>query len=314
MSPAVQGVPQSVLEPASAAAQLIGELTIALFAGGVVVVLLVMLLLARGVRTAPTAVRARRWIILGGLALPGLTLAAVLVSGLRIGVALSHPPDSQGLDVEVIARRWWWELRYRDPQGVGQVVLANELHLPLGREAVLTILSNDVIHSFWVPALGGKVDAIPGQPNRLVVHPIRTGRYRGQCAEYCGTQHAGMGLEVVVENPAQFRTWLLAQARPAGPPADEPARRGAQVFLDSGCATCHAVRGTAAAGQLGPDLTHLASRRRLAAATLPNDAPSLQRWIRSAQHVKPGSLMPSLPAAHDEEDLLALAAYLQGLQ
>lgn len=314
MSPTATHMSQSVLAPGSVAAQLIGELTLGLFAGATLVLVLVMALLVRGVHSAPAEVDARRWILLGGLALPALALAAVLASGLHIGVALSHPPALQALEVEVIARRWWWELRYRDPNAAGHVVLANELHLPLDRAAVLMISSNDVIHSFWVPALGGKVDAIPGMTNHLVVHTTRAGRYRGQCAEYCGTQHAGMGLEVVVESPAQFRDWLVQQARPASDPSDELARRGLQVFLDGGCGSCHAVRGTAAAGQLGPDLTHLASRRRIAAARLDNDALSLQRWIRSAQHLKPGSLMPSLPAGGSDEDLSALAAYLEGLQ
>lgn len=311
MSPA-QEIPQSVLAPASTAAQSIGQLTIGLFIGAALVFVLVMALLACGLRRAPVAVNGRRWIILGGLVLPCLALAAVLVSGLRIGVALSHSPAPGALEIEVIARRWWWELRYRDPDGGEHVVLANELHLPLDGAAMLTFTSGDVIHSFWVPALGGKVDVIPGQTNHLVVHPVRVGRYRGQCAEYCGTQHAGMGLEVVVESPAQFRAWLLNQARPAAQPTEALARRGAQLFIEAGCGTCHAIRGTTAAGQLGPDLTHLASRRQLAAATLDNGSGSLQQWIRSAQHLKPGSLMPSLP--RNEEELAALAAYLGELR
>jgi cytochrome c oxidase subunit 2 len=305
-------MPQSALAPASTAAQSIDLLTMGLFIGGALVFLLVMVLLARGLLHPPVAVNGRRWIILGGLLLPGLALAAVLVSGLRIGVALSHSPQLRALDIEVVARRWWWELRYRNPDGGGQVVLANELHLPLDGAAMLSFTSGDVIHSFWVPALGGKVDVIPGQTNHLVVHPVRAGRFRGQCAEYCGTQHAGMGLEVVVEPPAQFRAWLLNQASPAAEPTEELARRGAQLFIEAGCGTCHAIRGTVAAGQLGPDLTHLASRRQLAAAMLDNDSAWLQRWIRSAQHLKPGSLMPSLP--RDEDELAALAAYLGELR
>jgi cytochrome c oxidase subunit 2 len=312
MSPGMPEVPQSVMAPASTAAQLIDQLTMGLFIGGTLVFLLVMVLLMRGLQGAPVAVNGRRWIILGGLVLPGLALAAVLVSGLRIGVALSHSPAMGALEVEVIARRWWWELRYRDPYGGEQVVLANELHLPLDSAAVLTFTSRDVIHSFWVPALGGKVDVIPGQTNRLVVHPVQSGRFRGQCAEYCGTQHAGMGLEVVVESPARFRDWLRNQASPAAEPSGSVARRGGQLFIEAGCGSCHAIRGTIAAGQLGPDLTHVASRRQIASAMLDNDSVSLQQWIRSAQHLKPGNLMPSLPREKDE--LAALATYLGALR
>jgi cytochrome c oxidase subunit 2 len=312
MSPDPLQASQSVLAPASRGAGAIEDLSIQLFAGGALVLLLVMALLAFGAWTAPKPVNARRWIIAGGVALPGVVLAVLLLQGLRIGAALSHAPDLQGLEVEVVARRWWWELRYRDPQGGSQVVLANELHLPSDCAVVLQLVSSDVIHSFWVPALAGKVDAIPGHRNRLVVHATQPGRYRGQCAEYCGTQHANMALEAVVETPAQFRNWLLNQARPALEPGDALARRGQQVFLDGGCGSCHAIRGTAAAGALGPDLTHVASRRSLAAATLANDPAALASWIRSAQHLKSGSLMPSMPIASDA-DLRALAAYLGGL-
>jgi cytochrome c oxidase subunit 2 len=218
----------------------------------------------------------------------------------------------QGLDVEVIARRWWWEFRIRDPDGSGSITLANELHLPLDGTAVLTFTSNDVIHSFWVPALAGKVDVVPGAPVRLLIHATQAGRVRGQCAEYCGTQHANMGMEVVVETPDQFRNWLRNQANPAMDPADALSRHGQNVFLEGGCATCHAIRGTSAAGVLGPDLTHVASRRRIAAATLDNDPGSLMAWVHDAQHLKPGSLMPTMPITSGE-DARALAIYLGNL-
>jgi cytochrome c oxidase subunit II len=302
---------QSVFEPASPGAHLIDDLTLALFAGGAVLFILVMALLLRTVWSKPSQIDVRRWLVVGGVVLPVVVLTVLLVQGLRVGAGLSHDPDLKAMEIEVIARRWWWEFRYRAPDGKGWVVLANELHLPVDCAATLTLISGDVIHSFWVPALAGKVDVIPGHRNKLVVHASRAGRFRGQCAEYCGTQHANMALEVVVESPQEFREWQLNQARPASAPTDALAQRGQQSFEQYGCATCHTIRGTTAAGSLGPDLTHVASRRLLAAATLDNDPASLAEWIRSAQHLKPGNLMPSMPV--DDDALNAIATYLAGL-
>jgi len=302
-----------MLAPASDGAQLIDQLWNGMLAGGIAILLLVVVLAVLAARRGESPVSARRWLIGGGVALPVVVLSALLGEALRIGAALAHSPEPAGMEVEVVARRWWWELRYRDPDGQTQVVLANELHLPMDCVSVLSVNTADVIHSLWIPALAGKVDAIPGQRNQLVMHPTRTGRLRGQCAEYCGTQHANMGLEVVVETPAAFRAWLLNQARPAAATEGDAAKRGEQVFTEMGCATCHRVRGSAASGELGPDLTHVASRRTLAAATLINTAEGLERWLHAAQQVKPGNLMPSLPADIGDADRVALVAYLAGL-
>jgi cytochrome c oxidase subunit II len=304
---------QSVLATASDSAAVISDLTIAMVVGAALLFLMVMVLLVRGAWAPPSPVKPSRWLVGGGLVLPGVVLALLLAEGLRIGAALSHEPDMHGLEVEVIARRWWWEFRYRNSDGSESVALANELHLPMDGATVLTFTSRDVIHSFWVPALAGKVDVVPGARNRLIIHATQPGRFRGQCAEYCGTQHANMGLEVVVETPEQFRTWLLNQAGPAVQSADALTHRGQQVFLESGCPACHTVRGIRAAGVLGPDLTHVASRRRLAAATLDNDPGSLIAWVHDAQHLKPGNLMPSMPVSNGE-DARALAAWLGSLQ
>ena len=304
---------QSVFMPASAGAGAISDLSMLMIAGATLLLLVVMVLLVRGAVTGPAPLKPLRWLIGGGLVLPVTVLTLLLVHSLRISSALAHDPQMHGVDVQVIARRWWWEFRYRHPDGSEPIVLANELHLPLDRTAVLSLASHDVIHSFWVPALAGKVDAVPGVMTQLVVHATQPGRVRGQCAEYCGTQHSNMGLEVVVETPEQFQAWLLHQAEPAIEPADASARRGQQVFLAGGCATCHTIRGTAAAGALGPDLTHVASRRRLAAATLDNDSGSLIAWVHDAQHLKPGNLMPSMPITN-VEDARALAAYLGSLR
>jgi cytochrome c oxidase subunit 2 len=303
---------QSMFAIASDGAEVISHLGLLLIWGSAGLFLLVMFLLVRVVQAGPRPVKPSRWLIGGGLVLPFTVLSLLLVHSLRISDALSHDPEMKGLEVQVVARRWWWEFRYRNPEGGQSIVLANELHLPLDCAAVLTFSSDDVIHSFWVPALGGKVDVIPGAPTRLVVHATQTGRLRGQCAEYCGTQHANMGLEVVVETPDQFRLWLLNQAKPAAVPDDPLKLHGQRTFLDSGCGSCHTIRGTGAAGVLGPDLTHVASRRGLAAATLANETGALIAWIHEAQHIKPGSLMPSMPVM-SSESTRALAAYLGSL-
>lgn len=310
---AASAPPQSIFVTASDGARVISDLSWMLVIGSVLLLLLVMVLLVRAARGGSHPLNAQRWLIGGGIVLPVIVLTVLLAKGLRIGAALTHAPEVRGLEVEVIARRWWWEFRYRDPAGAGLVVLANELHLPVDCVAVLKLMSEDVIHSFWVPALAGKVDLIPGRTNELVIHASRPGRFRGQCAEYCGTQHANMALEVVVQEPEAFRQWLLVQSQPARVPRDALALRGRAVFLDSGCAACHTIRGTAAAGRLGPDLTHMAGRRMLAAATLPNAPDELLAWLRDAQHAKPGNLMPGMPHLA-EADLRALVHYLAELQ
>ena len=186
------------------------------------------------------------------------------------------PPGATRIEVE--GRQWWWEVRYPDARG-GSVVAANEIHISLGTAVELILTSPDVIHSFWVPSLGGKVDMVPGRVNRLALRADRAGVYRGQCAEYCGAQHAQMALVVVAETPEAFAAWLLAEAAPARAPTTPQARAGTRRIPVQGCGGCHTIRGTAALGRLGPDLTHVASRRTLAAGTLANDAATLRAWI-----------------------------------
>jgi cytochrome c oxidase subunit 2 len=204
-----------------------------------------------------------------------------------------------GLVIEVSARQFWWELRYRQGDTGQAVTTANELHVPVGRTVEIRLHSTDVIHSFWVPALQGKLDAVPGKTNVTWIRAERAGSFPGQCAEYCGMQHALMRLLVVAQPGAEFGRWLQDQARPA-PPADERTRRGADVFLVH-CARCHAVRGTPAFfGLGGPDLTHVASRRTLAAGTFPNVQGTLAGWIADPQTLKPGNRMPRIPLPPDE--------------
>jgi cytochrome c oxidase subunit 2 len=210
----------------------------------------------------------------------------------------------------VVGEQWWWRVRYELPGG-GQVELANEIRLPLGRVADVTLASTNVIHAFWIPSLAGKVDMIPGRITRLTLEPTRNGVYRGVCAEYCGASHARMAFIVEVMPPDAFEAWLAAQA--SGATAVNGAAPGQSAFFRHGCAACHAIRGTPAVATIGPDLTHVGSRHSLAAATLANDTAALTQWIARPAHIKPGSLMPPfemLPA----NELQAIAAYLRDLK
>jgi cytochrome c oxidase subunit 2 len=218
-----------------------------------------------------------------------------------------------GLKIAVSGEQWWWRVRYLPPGGSEPIESANEVRLPLGRRVELELTSPDVIHSFWIPPLGGKVDMIPGRLTRLVLEPTRTGKFRGACAEFCGTSHALMAFSVVVLEEAAFEDWLAEEAAASTPPASPAAALGRELFLQVGCGACHTVRGTEADGTIGPDLTHLASRGTLGAGTFPNSFDDLVHWIAHTEQVKPGVRMPSfgaLPAPHIE----AIAAYLEGLE
>jgi cytochrome c oxidase subunit 2 len=215
----------------------------------------------------------------------------------------SHPPD-----VSVVAHQWWWEYRY---PATGAVT-ANELHMPDEQKWLLSIESADVIHDFWVPDLGAKVDAIPGRRNYLWIQAQRDGTYLGTCAEFCGTDHALMGIRVVVQPPPAFHGWLEEQLRVPGPPAPGEAARGGRIFQSGTCESCHRIAGTPAAGDVGPDLTHVADRQTLGAGVLPNDLDNLTRWIRDPQLVKPGCHMPDLQLTG--ADSHAIAVYLEGLR
>jgi cytochrome c oxidase subunit 2 len=236
------------------------------------------------------------------------TVAVLLVLlGLDISVsrATTAAPGRDALRVVVTGHQWWWEIRY------GGVVTANEIHVPVGRTVVLELRSNDVIHSVWPISLSPKLDEIPGKNNSLSLRAERPGVFRGQCAEYCGHQHAKMAFLVVAEPAGSFERWLQAQREPAAPPADDLARRGQQVFLST-CALCHTVAGTPASGRAGPDLTHLAGRATIAAGTLPNTRGNLAGWILDPQAIKPGAYMP--PSQLAPPDLHAVVAYLETLR
>jgi cytochrome c oxidase subunit 2 len=207
------------------------------------------------------------------------------------------------MTIEVVGRQWFWEVRY---PGTGAVA-ANEIHIPVRTKVTVVAVTNDVIHSFWVPRLNRKIDMIPGRRNRVELYADKPGRYRGQCAEFCGVQHAHMAMYLYADEPDRFTAWLRAQAAPA---RADPA--GLDTFTRDGCASCHTIRGTKAAGDVGPDLTHVGSRATLAALTIPNDEAALADWLRDPQHVKPGNRMPDLGLS--EGDVRTLVTFLEGLK
>jgi len=306
---------QTVLDPYGGQAERLAGLSWLLFGGGTAIFVLVLALLAWAL-LAPERLRramgSRRFVLLGGVAFPAITLAALLVHTLGVSRALVLPREERPLRIEVIGRQYWWEVRYPD-MGEGAVT-ANEIRLPVGREVELLLTSADVIHSVWVPNLHGKMDMIPGKVNRQRLRAERTGVLRGQCAEFCGLQHSLMAFWAVVQESAEFEAWIARQRKPVPPPADERAVRGMRVFGDAGCGACHAVRGTEWQGRLGPDLSRVGSRLSLAAGALENHRGTLAGWIAGAQDIKPGNSMPAYARALEGEDLLALAVWLEGLR
>jgi cytochrome c oxidase subunit 2 len=246
-------------------------------------------------------------IVVGGVVLPAIVLTAVYVVGLRDLRALTVPKGTD-LTVEVTGHDWWWEVRYPEDG----IVSANEIHVPVGRPVKLILTSQDVIHSFWVPQLTVKTDLIPGHTNTTWIQASKPGTYRGQCAEYCGLQHAKMAILVVAEPADAYASWLAAERRPAVAATDPTAVRGRLALERNSCAACHTVRGTAATGTVGPDLTHFGGRRTIGAGALANTRGNLGGWIVNSQTVKPGNKMPPQPLT--PEELQALLAYLESLK
>jgi cytochrome c oxidase subunit II len=250
--------------------------------------------------------RSRRLVIGGGVALPVVVLVPLAVFMLVTADRIS-PNREAAEEIRVVGHQYWWEVEYP-----GGVTTANEIHLPVGTPVRIVLESADVIHSFWIPELGGKTDMIPGQLTETILEADTPGRYLGQCAEFCGIQHARMRMVVIAQERADFEAWLTAQAEPAAPPVGDAAQRGSELFVEVGCASCHVVRGTSADGELGPDLTHVAGRTTLAAVTRTNTRVDLAQWIADPQSVKPGALMPPAPVSESELD--DLVAYVEGLR
>lgn len=303
-----------VLDPASEAARRIADLTWFLFIAGAIVFVAVMLVLALAIRAGRRApARAiddragRRLQLMAGGIIPAAIVVVVFIVTVRAIMGYTTTAESDVTDVEVTGWMWWWEVRY--PR-LG-IVSANEVHIPVGRPVRLTVRSGDVIHSFWVPEIHGKIDLVPGRTNALRLDATRAGRYRGQCAEYCGLQHTRMALHLVAHEPESYAAWTARERAPAPSPADTLAIAGARVFQVA-CASCHTIRGTLATGARGPDLTHLASRATLGAGTLPNTPENLAAWVADAQRIKPGNAMPSMNLQPAE--LRAVVAYLERLR
>jgi cytochrome c oxidase subunit 2 len=301
--------------PAGRSAEYIADLFWWMVTGAGIIWLVVIGIAIYAIRLRPESHRHRETAILiigGGAVLPILVLAGLLAYGLSLMPALLAPASDGDLRIAVSGEQWWWRVRYPTSDG-GTVELANEVRLPVGERVEFHLESPDVIHSFWIPSLGGKIDMIPGRKTRLTLEPTRTGVFRGVCAEYCGTSHALMSFTVVVLEKADFAAWLQHQQTPAHHPVQPLAARGQELFINNGCGACHTVRGTAADGVIAPDLTHVGSRLSLGAGILPNHAEAFERWIAHTADVKPGVHMPAfgmLPPA----DLQALAAYMDGLQ
>jgi cytochrome c oxidase subunit 2 len=302
-----------VLDPAGPYAGPVTTLAWGLLIGGGIVLLIVLIALGVALWGKP-GLRQRlggdKAIWIGGVGFPVVVLTALLVWGLWLTASLQATAPRPGeMRVRVTGEMWWWRVAYLGEGGRAVINDANELHIPIGRPVLLDLQSADVIHSFWVPRLAGKLDMIPGRTNLLRIQADRPGTYGGQCAEYCGGPHALMGFVVVAHEPEAFARWQAARLAPPVPHLG----RGAELFVSSGCAACHTVRGTAANGIAGPDLSHVGSRRTLGAGILPNGHAALAGWVRGSQALKPGNRMPSYPQL-PPADLAALASYLDGLK
>ena len=305
---------QSVLEPAGRDAQVLADLFWVMLAGAVVLWLLVNGLILYVTRIAPQPLSRRgaeALIIGGGIIFPAVVLIGLLVYG------LSEMPkqraEGAGLTLRVTGHQFWWRVEYWPDGADAPILAANEVRLPTGQRSEIKLNAERVIHSFWIPALGGKTDMIPGRETRMSLEPEKPGTYRGQCTEFCGESHAYMAFGAVVMSPEAFDTWLEREAADAVAPETQQARRGQQIFLSEGCGGCHQIRGTPADAQVGPDLTHLAGRTTLAAGILPMSHSALRDWITDPEAFKPGVEMPGYGHLSDD-DIGALATYLMSLK
>lgn len=301
---------QSVLVAHGPEAASVAQLSWIMFGGATFIFLLlaVTLVVARwGNSRWRRIVASDRFIVWNGILLPIIVLAGLLAYGLMLTGIKTASASPDALRIEVTGEQWWWRVRYA-PDTEEAVEAANEIRIPVGRDVELWLAARDVIHSFWVPNLAGKIDMIPGKANHLRLHASRAGTYRGQCAEFCGGPHALMAFHVVAMEPDAFEAWLASERGAASAPAT-----GRAIFFKSGCQGCHTVRGTEAVSTIGPDLTHVAGRTSLGAAILPNDTESFRRWVRENQHLKPGNRMPSF-AFLDSADLDLLATWLGNLK
>jgi cytochrome c oxidase subunit 2 len=310
---------QSIVEPASRQSHDIDLLWWWMLAAGAIVFLGAVGLLGiswfrRGRRGLPVVGEregvAEGMVVVFGIVIPVVALVALFgVSDVYL-IGETSPPraGSTAITIDVIGHQWWWEARY--PRA--GVITANEIHIPVDTRVDVIATTGDVIHSFWVPELNRKIDMIPGYRNRILLDATRLGVFRGQCSQYCGLQHANMAFEVYVQRPAAYRAWLAGQRRTAAAPSSAAARAGETVFMSSQCASCHTIAGTAAQGTIGPDLTHVASRRAIAAEEIPNTPRELAAWIADPQRLKPGDRMPDLGLSRPR--VAEVVAYLETLR
>ncbi len=306
---------QSALDPAGAESASVAHLFWVMAAAGTLIWIAVtgMLVYATWKRRRVHSERAaKRLILWGGALVPSLLLALLLGYGLWLMPHIRpwvEPDEAGGLRIDVMGEQFWWRVTYVPGDGRPAVAAANEIRLPVGQRVAFTLSSPDVIHSFWIPALGGKMDMIPGRINRLSLQATRAGTYRGACAEFCGASHALMAFPVIAMEPTDFDAWLAARAAPAAGAGGD----GHAQFMANGCAACHSIKGTDAAGTIGPDLSHVGSRAALGAGILPVDAGTITRFIRDPDLIKPGAQMPAFHML-PEGDIAAIAAYLASLQ
>lgn len=316
------GCSQGGLDPRGSEAGRIAEVFWALVVAGGLVSLVVVGLWAIGSRRpatdepqdprpehVPDSALQRRFVVGGGIVMPAVVLAVFF--GVQIASTTAQPQDGQ-LTIEVTGHQYWWEVTYPDVDGLEPFETANELHVPTGTRVQVRMRSDDVIHSFWVPQLAGKLDLVPGRETRFVMDADEPGTYPGYCAEYCGLQHTWMKFSVVAMEPDAFRAWAERQAAPAPDADSELTARGREVFEGQSCVGCHTIRGVADDGEVGPDLTHLASRERIGAGVVALDEENLRAWTVNAQTLKPGVQMP--PQELTREELDALVAYLLSLE
>ena len=251
-------------------------------------------------------------VVAGAVAFTALVLVALTAASAAFGRGLTAPPADGAIHVDVVGHQWWWDFQYRYATPADLVTSPNELHIPVGVPVILKVQSRDVIHSFWVPNLHGKRDLIPGETTHTWIQADEPGVYRGQCAEFCGHQHAKMAFNVVAEPMDKFQAWLQQQRKPAVEPETDATRQGRELFLRSTCVTCHAIAGTEAGSRVGPDLTHVGSRLTIAAGTLPNTREHLAAWVANPPAIRPGVRMP--PNALSADELDAVVSYLRSLR
>lgn len=306
------GCSAPVLDPQGPAAARIAEVWWVLFGVTTVIFIAVMIFFVFALRRAGRGDPekrhrfARSLILWGGAIIPAIVVVGFMTHMVLTLRDLHEPPTQTRLTVHVMGHDWWWEIQYNEFE------TANEIHIPVGEPVSIHLTSHDVIHAFWVPSLQGKMDMLPESHSMIWLQADNPGTYDGFCAEFCGLQHARMHFIVVAEDREAVDEWLRQQAEPAQEPEDKVAREGAELFIQTGCGSCHSIAGTEAEGDVGPDLTHIASRQEIGAGTLQNSFDNLAAWIRDSQSYKPGNLMPSFNQLSDEQ-IDALTNYLEAI-